>query len=90
MRPNSDSQYAGGPVNWRIITSLIPYLTEFRGRVALAMGSLLLAKLAGVAVPWALKLSVEHFEDTTDFTGFLFQALNTQGTFLHLFRKPGY
>ncbi|GGC90253.1 ABCB family ABC transporter ATP-binding protein/permease [Halopseudomonas salina] len=66
MRPNSDSQYAGGPVNWRIITSLIPYLTEFRGRVALAMGFLLLAKLAGVAVPWALKLIVEHFEDASD------------------------
>lgn len=66
MRPNSDSQYAGGPVNWRIITSLIPYLTEFRGRVALAMGFLLLAKLAGVAVPWALKLIVEHFENATD------------------------
>lgn len=66
MRPNSDNQYDGGPVNWRIMTSLIPYLTEFRGRVALAMGFLLVAKLAGVAVPWALKLIVEHFEATTD------------------------
>lgn len=66
MRPSSDSQYAGGPVNWRIITSLIPYLTEFRGRVALAMAFLLLAKLAGVAVPWALKLIVEHFESAAD------------------------
>lgn len=64
MRPSSDSQYAGGPVNWRIITSLIPYLSEFRGRVALAMGFLLVAKLAGVAVPWALKLIVEHFEQS--------------------------
>lgn len=66
MRPNSNNQYDGGPVNWRIMTSLIPYLTEFRGRVALAMGFLLVAKLAGVAVPWALKLIVEHFEATTD------------------------
>ena len=66
MRPSSDSQYAGGPVNWRIISSLIPYLKEFRGRVALAMGFLLVAKLAGVAVPWALKLIVEHFESATD------------------------
>lgn len=64
MRPSSDNQYAGGPVNWRIITSLIPYLSEFRGRVALAMGFLLVAKLAGVAVPWALKLIVEHFEQS--------------------------
>lgn len=66
MRPNSDSQYNGGPINWRIITSLLPYLSEFRGRVALAMGFLLVAKLAGVAVPWALKLIVEHFETTSD------------------------
>jgi ABC-type transport system involved in Fe-S cluster assembly fused permease/ATPase subunit len=66
LRPNSDNQYDGGPVNWRIMTSLIPYLTEFRGRVVLAMGFLLVAKLAGVAVPWALKLIVEHFEATTD------------------------
>jgi len=66
LRPNSDSQYQGGPVNWRIITSLLPYLSEFRGRVILAMGFLLVAKLAGVAVPWALKLIVEHFESATD------------------------
>ena len=66
MRPNSDSKYAGGPVNWRIIRSLIPYLSEFRGRVFLAMSCLVLAKLAGVAVPWVLKLIVEHFENVTD------------------------
>jgi len=66
MRPHSDSQYAAGPVNWRIIRSLLPYLREYRGRVALALGLLLLAKLAGVAVPWVLKLIVEHFESVTD------------------------
>ncbi|MEH6389170.1 MAG: ABC transporter ATP-binding protein/permease [Pseudomonas profundi] len=66
MRPSSDSQYAGGPVNWSIISSLVPYLKEFRGRVAVAMGFLLIAKLAGVAVPWALKLIVEHFESAAD------------------------
>ncbi|SES13582.1 ABCB family ABC transporter ATP-binding protein/permease [Halopseudomonas bauzanensis] len=66
MRPSSDNSYAGGPVNWRIIRSLLPYLSEFRGRVALAMTCLLLAKLAGVAVPWMLKLIVEHYEAVTD------------------------
>ena len=66
MPPNTDSKYAGGPVNWRIIRSLLPYLSEFRGRVVLAMSCLLLAKLAGVAVPWILKLIVEHFENATD------------------------
>ena len=66
MRPRSDNSYAGGPVNWRIIRSLLPYLSEFPGRVILAMGCLVLAKVAGVAVPWALKLIVEHFENATD------------------------
>ena len=66
MRPRSDNSYSGDPVNWRIIRSLLPYLGEFRGRVALAMGCLLLAKLAGVAVPWVLKLIVEHFETVSD------------------------
>jgi len=66
VRPNSDSSYTGDPVNWRIIRSLLPYLSEFRGRVVLAMSCLLLAKLAGVAVPWVLKLIVEHFENVTD------------------------
>ena len=65
MRPRSDNQYTDDPVNWRIIRSLLPYLSEFRGRVALAMGCLVLAKLAGVTVPWVLKLIVEHFENNT-------------------------
>ena len=66
MRSLSDKSYTGGPVNWRIIRSLLPYLSEFRGRVLLALGCLILAKLAGVAVPWMLKLIVEHYETVTD------------------------
>lgn len=62
MRSLADNQYANGPVNWRIVASLLPYLREYRGRVALALLLLFVAKLAGVAVPWVLKLVVEHFE----------------------------
>ncbi|WP_018231822.1 ABCB family ABC transporter ATP-binding protein/permease [Thioalkalivibrio thiocyanodenitrificans] len=62
MRTRRDSEYRGGPVNWRIILSLIPFLMEFRGRVFLALGFLALAKLAGVTVPVALKFIVDHFE----------------------------
>lgn len=62
MHPSSHSSATRDPVNWRIISSLLPYLSEFRGRVILAMSCLLLAKVAGVAVPWVLKLIVEHFE----------------------------
>ncbi|MFN2349147.1 MAG: ABC transporter ATP-binding protein/permease [Thioalkalivibrio sp.] len=62
MRPRSDSDYQGGPVNWRIFVSLIPFLMEFRGRVFLSLGFLALAKLAGVTVPVALKFIVDHFD----------------------------
>jgi ATP-binding cassette, subfamily B, heavy metal transporter len=53
-----------GPLNWRIIRSLLPYLAEFRGRLFLALGLMGLAKLANVAVPLALKYIVDHFEGT--------------------------
>ncbi|WP_018952535.1 ABCB family ABC transporter ATP-binding protein/permease [Thioalkalivibrio sulfidiphilus] len=62
MRTRRDSDYRGGPVNWRIIISLLPFLMEFRGRVILALGLLALAKVAGVLVPVALKFIVDHFE----------------------------
>jgi ATP-binding cassette, subfamily B, heavy metal transporter len=62
VRIRRDSEYRGGPVNWRIILSLIPFLLEFRGRVFLALGLLALAKVAGVLVPVALKFIVDHFE----------------------------
>lgn len=62
MRTRRDSEYRGGPVNWRIIISLLPFLMEFRGRVMLALGLLALAKVAGVLVPVALKFIVDHFE----------------------------
>ncbi|WP_024328759.1 ABC transporter ATP-binding protein/permease [Thioalkalivibrio sp. ALR17-21] len=50
-------------VNWRIVRSLLPYLSEFRGRMFLALGLMALAKLATVTVPIALKYIVEHFEE---------------------------
>jgi ATP-binding cassette, subfamily B, heavy metal transporter len=51
-----------GALNWRIIRSLLPYLSEFRGRLFLAMGLMGLAKAANVTVPLALKYIVDHFE----------------------------
>ena len=51
-----------GAINWRIISSLWPYLSEFRGRLFLAMGLMGLAKLANVTVPLALKFIVDHFD----------------------------
>src|SRR5688572_11699837 len=45
--------------DWQTIKTLLPYLWEFRGRVAIALSLLILAKLANVAVPFALKEIVD-------------------------------
>ena len=44
---------------WSTIRTLLPYLMEFKGRVALAMAMLVFAKLANVAVPLVLKEIVD-------------------------------
>ena len=49
--------------NWGIIRSLLPYLLEFRGRVAVAVACLVLAKVANVLVPVALKFLVDTLEE---------------------------
>ncbi|MEO1767146.1 ABCB family ABC transporter ATP-binding protein/permease [Thiobacter aerophilum] len=57
--------YGPAPKNrndWKTIRTLLPYLWEFRWRVALALVLLLLAKVANVAVPLALK----HIVDALD------------------------
>ena len=60
MRPTT---YNGPPPqnrnDWKTIRTLLPYLWEFRGRVALAMSLLITAKLANVAVPLILKEIVD-------------------------------
>jgi len=45
--------------DWKTIKTLLPYLWEFRGRVALALAFLALGKLANVAVPLVLKEVVD-------------------------------
>lgn len=48
--------------NWRVILLLAPYLMEFKGRVLLSLLLLIAAKVAGVAVPWVLKLIVDDLD----------------------------
>ena len=48
--------------DWQTLHKLLPYLWRYRGRVALALGFLLLAKLANVGVPVVLK----HLIDALD------------------------
>ncbi len=48
--------------DWRAIRSLLPYLWQFRTRVFLAIGLLLLGKLANVAIPLALKGAIDALD----------------------------
>jgi ATP-binding cassette subfamily B protein len=48
--------------DWKAIRSLLPYLYEFKGRIALALSLLTLAKLANVAIPLALKQTIDALD----------------------------
>lgn len=63
MRAYADSDYpANHKPDWKVIAGLWPYLAEFRGRVALSVAFLILAKLATVATPVALKYIVDYLD----------------------------
>ncbi|MEQ6885645.1 ABC transporter ATP-binding protein/permease [Salicola sp. Rm-C-2C1-2] len=63
MRSYADNDYpADYRPDWRVIASLWPYLKEFRGRVAIAAACLIVAKLATVATPVALKYIVDYLD----------------------------
>jgi ATP-binding cassette subfamily B protein len=47
---------------WRVVGTLIPYLLEYKGRVALALACLITAKLANVGVPLVMKEVVDRLE----------------------------
>ncbi len=58
--PAPDTGKAPNRSDWQTIRALLPYLWEFRWRVALALGCLLAAKLANVGVPVVLKGIVDQ------------------------------
>ncbi len=62
---------------WRAAWSLAPYVWQYKGRVLAAFGLLVLAKLANVSVPLALKEIVDHLQapDTALFLPLLFIVL---------------
>jgi ATP-binding cassette subfamily B protein len=65
MRPNRlppSPEAAARPPDWRVLKMLLPYLAEFPGRVALALGLLLAAKLATVLLPLVLKRIVDALD----------------------------
>lgn len=49
-----------GNVDWSSLKQLVPYLTEFKGRIALAVLCLIGAKLASVGLPFILKGIVDQ------------------------------
>ena len=53
---NSTAAATTAPIksDWRVIHSLLPYLWDFRWRVALALTLLITAKLANIGVPLLL------------------------------------
>jgi ABC-type transport system involved in Fe-S cluster assembly fused permease/ATPase subunit len=53
------------------LRTLLPYLWEYRGRILLALGCLILAKLATVGVPLVLKAIVDRLDASRQTTVFL-------------------
>ncbi len=53
-----------GKTDWKAIKTLLPYLWEYRTRVLLALGFLVIAKLANVSVPLVLKDIVDSLDGT--------------------------
>ena len=49
---------------WRVVPMLLPYLWEYRWRVAIALVCLVTAKLANVGVPLVLKEIVDSLDPT--------------------------
>jgi ABC-type transport system involved in Fe-S cluster assembly fused permease/ATPase subunit len=49
-------------INWHVIRIVWPYLMEYRSRVLLALGCLVLAKLANVAGPFIMKYIVDALD----------------------------
>ncbi|MBY0474466.1 MAG: ABC transporter ATP-binding protein/permease [Nitrosomonas sp.] len=64
MRPTRLEKPAATRSNFKTIASLLPYLWEFKVRVVLALGLLVLAKLANVSVPLVLKEIVDALDQT--------------------------
>lgn len=49
-------------IDWSVIKQIWPYLTEFKQRVFLALGCLVLAKVASVGLPFVLKQVVDGLD----------------------------
>ncbi|NIB43967.1 ABC transporter ATP-binding protein/permease [Pseudomaricurvus alkylphenolicus] len=57
---------AYGDVNWSTLKTLIPFLTEFKTRMGLALLCLVMAKLASVGLPFILKHIVDDLDQSSE------------------------
>ena len=62
MRPTRLEKPSVNRNDWQTIRALLPYLWEFKARVAFALSLLVMAKLASVAVPLVLKEIVDALD----------------------------
>ncbi|MEH6571063.1 MAG: ABC transporter ATP-binding protein/permease [Halioglobus sp.] len=62
MHPSSGHTDTEKPLNWRLVARIWPFLSESRGRVALALLCLLLAKAAILVIPFVLKYLVDTLD----------------------------
>jgi ATP-binding cassette, subfamily B, heavy metal transporter len=64
MRSNRYPTDQDSPFNWRVLLQLLPYFTEFKGRVWLAFLCLIAAKLASTGLPFVLKHTVDQLNSS--------------------------
>jgi ABC-type transport system involved in Fe-S cluster assembly fused permease/ATPase subunit len=62
MRPSGYNENEDNGFNWRVVKTLLPYLLEFKVRIALAIICLVLTKVASVTLPFILKDIVDTLD----------------------------
>jgi ATP-binding cassette subfamily B protein len=62
MRHHSEQPPTGQRNDWKTIRTLAPYIWQYKSRVSLALGCLVLAKVAMVTMPWALKSIIDQLD----------------------------
>jgi len=62
MRRFSEPPPTGTRNDWKTIRTLVPYIWQYKSRVLIALGCLVLAKVAMVTMPWVLKSIVDQLD----------------------------
>lgn len=62
MRHGNFEDEPDSKINWKMLAMIWPYLLEYRARVAVALGCLIMAKVASVGGPFILKYIVDALD----------------------------